>query len=93
MLAGRFFALLSLLDDFFRGFLGNFLDVHAALGRNHHDRARRGAVEQAGAVKLLLDLLGAGDEERLHLATLGTGLLGDEHLVKHRLRELMRLIH
>ena len=51
------------LEDLLRRFGGDFLDVHAAFGAGHDERARVGAVEQHGEVKFLFDASRRGDEQ------------------------------
>jgi hypothetical protein len=63
--------------------LGDFLDVHAALGAGHDERTRIGAVEQHGEIKFLFDFRAFGEQQRLHFAAVRAGLLGDEHVAEH----------
>jgi hypothetical protein len=74
-----------LLDDLLGMFLGDFLDVHAALGAGHDERTRRGAIQQHREVKLLLDLFRRRDEQFADEPSVRAGLLGDEHLTEHGL--------
>lgn len=79
-----------LLDDFLRRLLGDFLDVHAALGAGHDQRAGVRAVEQHGEIKFLLDVLRRRDEHGAHDTAIRPGLLGDERIAEHGLRERRR---
>ncbi len=52
-----------------------------------------GAVQQHGEVKFLCDLRSGGDQQRLHHAAFGAGLLGDEHIAKHFFGKANRFVH
>src|SRR6185437_6103680 len=69
--------------DLLRMLGGDFLDLHAALGRGHHGDARGLAVDQHAEIELALDITALLDIDALHLAALGAGLLGDEHVAEH----------
>ena len=86
------------LADLFRRLGGDFLDVHAALGRRHQHDFLRAAVDHHAGIHLFLDVGAFFDEEAPHLLAFGPGLVGFElhaqdlfrpraHLVD-RLREL-----
>src|SRR6185437_12318152 len=62
---------------------GDFLDLHAAFGRGHDGDARGLAVDQHAEIELALDVAALLDVDALHLAALGAGLLGDEHVAEH----------
>ena len=72
------------LENLFRRFLGDFLDVHAALSAGHQDRPALRAVQQHGHIILAFNLLCRGDEQPVHLLALLTGLLGNQDVAKHR---------
>ena len=74
-------------------FLRDFLDVHAALGAGHDERTGIRAVQQHGQIKLFFDLRARCEQQRLHLAPIRAGLLGDEHLTEHFFGEAHRLVH
>jgi hypothetical protein len=81
------------LENFIRGLVRDLLDLHAALGRGHHGDARGLAVDQHAEIELALDVAALLDIDALHLAALGAGLLGDEHMAQHRgcgLRHVLR---
>ena len=73
-----------LLENFLGRFLGDFLDVHAALGAGHQYRPALRTVQQHGHVILTLDLLRRGDEQPVHLLTFLAGLLGHQDVAEHR---------
>ena len=73
------------LDDGVGIGLGNLLDVDAALAADHDERLGGFAVEQHGKVKFVNDLLAAGDEQGVDLASGLAGLLGDDGVAEHGL--------
>ncbi len=73
--------------------LGDFFDVHAALGAGHDERAGSFTIQENGEIKFFFDLRTGGEQQRLHHAALGTGLLGDECLTKHLFGETYRFVH
>jgi hypothetical protein len=75
------------LVDELRRLLGDFLDVHATLGRSHHHGALQHAVDDDGEIELLGDLRALLDQQALHDAALGPGLVRDERHAQHLLRE------
>ncbi len=72
-----------LADDRIRIGLGDFLNVHAALGAGNDDRSRGGAIDENGEIKFAVDFLRFGDHHLAHNATRRAGLLGDERLAEH----------
>ena len=72
------------LDDFFRTFRRDFLDVHPALGARHHYRPRRGAVEQHREVKLLFDVRRDGHQQLADQPPFRSGLFCHQHIAQHR---------
>ena len=73
------------LDDGVRVGLGDLLDVNTALAAGHDKRLGSLAVEQHGKIKLIENLLAAGDEQGVHLAPGFPGLLGDDCVAEHGL--------
>ena len=73
----------ELAEDFLRGFLGDFLDVHAAFGGGDDDRLAGLAVQQDGEVELRLMVHGLGDHHLADEAAGLAGLFGDERLAEH----------
>ncbi len=79
------------LENLFGGLVGDFLDFNPAFGRGDDDGAGTRAIEKNGEVVFLLDAACLGKIDRLHLATGGAGLGGDEGAAKHLIREVERL--
>ena len=73
--------------------LGYFLDVHAALGTGHDERARRFAVEQDGEIKFLFDFRAGGEQQRLHLAAFRAGLFGHQNIAEHFFGKAHGFVH
>jgi len=71
-----------------RGLLGDGLDVHAALGAGNQNRATGGAVHEDGEVELAGDVQGLGHHHCLDGHTLRGGLLGDQVVAEHLLRDV-----
>ena len=61
-------------------FLGDFLDVHAALGAGHDERTRIRAIQQHGEIKFFFYFCTGGEQQCLHHAAFRAGLLRDQHL-------------
>jgi hypothetical protein len=80
------------LEDLLRRLLGDLLDLHAALGGGHEGDAAGDAVHEEGEVELPVDVHGIADEDRVDLAALGAGLLGDQVHAQHRLEDLRGLV-
>ena len=62
--------------------VGDGLDLDAALGRRHQDRALQAAVDGQAEVKLAGDVVADGDQDLGDRLTLGAGLVGDERLAE-----------
>ena len=80
------------LDDGVGVGLGDFLDIDAALAAGHNEWLGGFAVKQHGEIKLLDDLLAAGNEQGMDLATGFAGLLGDDGIAEHGLGLFMDVI-
>src|SRR3546814_6779573 len=60
--------------DLLRGRVGDFLDVHAALGRHDEGHAASGAVDQQSQVEFLGDVGAVGDVEAVDIDRKSTRL-------------------
>lgn len=78
-------------QNFLRRAGGQFLDVHAALGRKDQDRLSRLPVEGHGDVDLAFHLDRRFRQNFPHHQTLGTGLVGDQGFAQKTLGESGRL--
>mmetsp|Transcript_58718 Transcript_58718/g.191512 ORF Transcript_58718/g.191512 Transcript_58718/m.191512 type:complete len:458 (-) Transcript_58718:36-1409(-) len=80
------------LHDGARVLLGDVLDRGAAGLAADHDGAAAAAVHQDGEILLGLDLKLLGEHDDIARLARSTGLLGDEGLAEHLLRELSGLV-
>lgn len=80
-----------LARDLLRRVLGDFFDVHAALGARDDRVAARRAVLENGEVEFLRDVHGLADEDLADEFSLGAGLVRDERLPEHLACEITRL--
>ena len=71
--------------------LGHLLDLHAALGGGDHRRRVPRAVHGDRKVELLVDVHAVGDQQTLHLETLGRSLGRDHAVGQHEFGRLARL--
>jgi hypothetical protein len=68
-----------LFHDLLRRLFGDLLDLHAALGGDHHHVAPRPPVEQYAEIELLADRHPVGHVHRAHRLSRLAGLDRDEH--------------
>ena len=61
----------------------DFLDIHAALGRDHDCNATARPVDQHGEIEFLLDIDAVGDIEPVDLLAIVAGLDGDQSIAEH----------
>ena len=74
------------LDDLFRSFGSDLLDLNAAFLGTHHDDPRRGAVNDKAQVVFLFDIRAFFNQEATDLLALRPRLMRDENLAKQLLR-------
>ena len=79
-------------DDFLRRFFGNFLNVHATLGRGDDHRRAGRAVHQDGEVIFLRDIHALRDEHLVDLLAFRAGLMRHKRLAEHLPRDLLRFV-
>ena len=81
--------------DLLRRFVRDLLDVDAAAGGGDEGDGPGAAIDEAGEIQLLLDVVGLGDEHAVNRQRAATGLIGDhagaEHLAGHLAGLLRRL--
>ena len=68
--------------DLLGGLVGDGLDLDAALGRGHQDRALQAAVDGQPQVELADDVVADGHQHLGDELALGTGLVGDQRLAE-----------
>ena len=73
----------GLFQDQFRGLGGHLFNLHAAGRRGHEHRLALHAVEHDAEIQLALDGQRLFDQEALHHAALGAGLVGDQLHADH----------
>ena len=78
--------------NFFRRVLGDFLNIHAALGTRHQADALRAAINHHTDVEFFLDVCAFLDQQTAHLLALGAGLVRLEHHAQDLLRVAFDLI-
>ena len=71
------------LDDLLRRVAGDVLDLHAALGRGHHDHPEGAAIDQHAEIELAIDVDAGLDIDPVDFFALGAGLMGDQLLAQH----------
>ncbi|MEY9168156.1 hypothetical protein ABIE78_006275 [Sinorhizobium fredii] len=70
-------------DDLFRRMLGNCLDIHAALGRNHEGNLADGAIDEDREIEFAVDVGAVLDIEAVDLLAGRAGLLGHQRIAEH----------
>ena len=71
------------VDDLLRRVVRDFLDVHAAFGRDDEGDARRGAIDEQGQIEFAIDRRALFDIEAIDDLALRAGLMRDQRHAKH----------
>ena len=77
----------GLFQNQLRRFGGDLFDLHAARRRRHEDRLALHAVEHDAQIQFALDGQRLFDQQPLHHAAFGPGLVGDQPHAQHLARD------
>ncbi len=80
-------------DDLVGGVGGDFLDIHAALGRGDEADAAGAAIDQQGQIQFALDIAAVLDIDAVDLLAGGTGLVRDQRASQHLAGQFLGLGH
>ena len=82
-----------LLENFFGGFGGYLLDIHAARGRGHEDGLAFGAIDEDSEIEFFFDRQSFFDQQAAHDAAFGPGLVRDQSHAEHFGGEFAGFVH
>ena len=83
----------SFAEDFFRAAGCHLLDVHPAFAAGHNDGCTGRAIHEDGEIKFFFNLDRFGHQHLVDQAPFGPGLVGDQGLPDHLVRDIAGLAY
>ena len=79
-------------NDLFRGRMGDFLNIHAAFGRDDKSDSSRRTVHEDGKIEFFRNIRTIFNVEAVNLLTVRARLNGNQRVAKHFLSELLHFV-